>query len=301
MVNRRHLLAAIMAGGALLSPGFAVAKENKPSAIDCVDHADPINRTGTDAMVALLSANADKWNPDYAFSIGATGSLGRLFDSQGRAVHPKEMARMISGAPSFSGKKGKRVELGVSDSALGDQSYAKSLGDALGVRVGGCGGDAYFLSGGAMMCGDQAVYPESAQHDIGRSAPSGFALGGKFMMMFCARPGQSINPTSALSAAVAFGLYRDEIELLEAAAANDGGVAAFRLYQYHWIVRRDRAEAMQWLTKAADLGHDVARYNLAYEYLESGDAAKAASAGEILEELVAKRFAGSDLRAYYGG
>jgi hypothetical protein len=289
-----------MAGGALLSPGLAVGKEGKRSAIDCVDHSDPINRTGTTEMVALLSANADKWKPDYAFSIGATGSLGRLFDSEGRAVHPKEMARMISGAPSFSGKKAKRVELGVSDSASGDQSYAKALGEVLGVRVEGCDGDAYFLSGGAMMCGNQAVYLASGQSDIGRSAPSGFALGGKLMMMFCARAGQSINPASALSASVAYGLYRDEIEQLEAVAAGDGA-AAFRLYQYHWIARRDRDEAMQWLTRAADLGHDVARYNLAYEYLESGDAAKVASAQEIMEGLVAKRFAGSDLRTYYGG
>ncbi|APZ97354.1 hypothetical protein BWQ93_01740 [Sphingopyxis sp. QXT-31] len=277
-----------------------MAKESKASAIDCVDHADPINRAATAGMVALLSANADKWNPDYAFSIGATGSLGRLFDSEGRAVHPKEMARMISGAPSFSGKKRKRVELGVSDSASGDRSYAKALGDALGVRVEGCDGDAYFLSGGAMMCGNRPVYPEAAGGDIGRSAPSGFALGGNFTMMLCARPGESINPTSALSAAVAYGLYRDEIERLEATAAGDSA-AAFRLYQYNWIARRDRGTAMQWLTTAADLGHDVARYNLAYEYLESGDAAKMASAGEIMDELVAKRFAGSDLRAYYGG
>lgn len=300
MVTRHILIAAIVAGGTLLSPGFALAKESEASAIDCVDHADPINRAATPDMVALLSANADKWNPDYAFSIGATGSLGRLFDSEGRAIHPKEIARMISGAPSFSGKKRKRVELGVSDSASGDRSYAKALGDALGVRVEGCDGDAYFLSGGAMMCGNQPVYSEAAGGDMGRSAPSGFALGGSFMMIFCARPGQSINPTSALSAAVAHGLYRDEIERLEAAAAGDGA-AAFRLYQYHWIARRDQGTAMQWLIKAADLGHDVARYNLAYEYLESGDAAKMASAGKIMEELVAKHFAGSDLRTYYGG
>lgn len=301
MVVTRHIfVAVIMAGGALLSPGFAVAKENKPSTIDCVDHADPVNRIATADMVAWLSANAGKWNPDYAFSIGATGALGRLFDSSGRAVHPREMARMIAGAPSFSGKKSKRVELGVSDSASGDQSYAKALGGALGVRVEGCGGDAYFLSGGGMMCGDRAVYPEEVQPDIGRSAPSGFALGGKLMMLFCARPGQSINPESALSAAVAYGLYRDEIGRLEATACEDGA-AAFRLYQYYWIARRDRVKAMQWLIRAADLGHDVARYNLAYEYLESGDAAQVARAREIMDGLVAKRFAGSDLRNYYGG
>jgi len=299
VVNRRILLTAVMAGGALLSPGLAVAKDGKSSAIDCVDRSDPINRTGTVDMLALLGANAAKWNPDYAFSIGATGSLGRLFDSEGRAVHPKEMARMISGAPSFSGKKAKRVELGVSDSGSGDQSYAKALGQVLGVRVEGCDGDAYFLSGGAMMCGNQTVYLASGQSDIGRSAPSGFALGGKLMMLFCTRPGQSINPASGLSAAVAYGLYRDEIEQLDGAAGD--GAAAFRLYQYYWIARRDRAEAMQWLIKAADLGHDVARYNLAYEYLESGDAAQVASAREIMEGLVAKSFAGSDLRTYYGG
>lgn len=299
MVNGHPLLTAMMVGGALFSPAFAVAKEGEPSAVDCVDYADPVNRTETADMMARLGTNAGRWNPDYAFSIGATGALARLFDSQGRAVHPKELARTISGAPSFSGKKGKRVELGVSDSASGERPYAKALGEALNVRVGGCDGDAYFLDGGAMMCGDRPVYPEGARQDIGRSAPAGFALGGKLMMMFCALPGQSINPESALSAAVAHGLYRDEIERLE--AATDDGGAAFRLYQYYWIARRDRDSAMQWLTKAADLGHDVARYNLAYEYLESGDSAKMESARKIMEGLVAKRFAGSDLRTYYGG
>ncbi len=72
------------------------------------------------------------------------------------------------------------------------------------------------------------------------------------MMMFCALPDQSINPESALSAAVAYGRYRDEVERLQ--AATDDGGAAFRLYQYYWIARRDRDRAMQWLIKAADLG-----------------------------------------------
>lgn len=300
MVIRHILVVALLTGWTLVSPVVAMANDTEASAIECVDEADPVNRTDTDKMVAWLSENAAKWNPDYAFSIGATGALGRLFNGNGRAIHPREMARMISGAPSFSGKKGKRVELGVSDSDSGDGSYAKALGDALGVRVEGCRGDAYFLSGGAMMCGDHAVYPGAPQRDTGRSAPAGFALGGKTMMMFCVRQGQSISPASALSAAVAFGLYLDEIGQIEAAAAGDGA-AAFRLYQFHWIARRDQGQAMQWLTKAADLGHDVARYNLAYEYLESGDSAKAESAREIMEGLVAKRFAGSDLRNYYGG
>ncbi len=78
-----------MAGGALFSPGFAVAKEGEHAAVDCVDYADPVNRTETADMAARLSANAGRWNPDYAFSIGATEALGRLFEGQGRAVHPE--------------------------------------------------------------------------------------------------------------------------------------------------------------------------------------------------------------------
>ncbi|MGL3821861.1 hypothetical protein [Sphingopyxis sp. R3-92] len=268
--------------------------------VDCVDPDDATMRTSTSEMEGWLNSYSGRWNPRNAFTVGGTGAMGRLFIGNGRAVHPKEMAGMIAAAPSFSGKKRKLVQLGVSDSELGEASYAKQLGRLLGVKTSGCPAEAYFFSGGAMICGDKPVYPGAAERGIGRSGPAGFAMGGQLTMLFCPREGQSISPASILSASIAFGLYEDEIDTLLQRAESDGD-AAFRLYQYYWIARRDPAQAMQWLTKAAALNHDVAQYNLAYEDFESGDPAKTGQAREMMGVLVAKGFAGPDLRTYYDG
>ena len=292
-------VAAMLLGGALFSPSIAAAKD-VTLAVDCIDPDDAIVRTSTPEMEAWLNRYSDRWSPQNLFTVGATGAMGRLFIGTGRAVHPKEMAGMISAAPSFSGKKRKLVQLGVSDSELGEASYAKQLGSLLGVKTIGCPAEAYFLSGGAMMCGEKPIYPGAPERELGRSGPAGFAMGGQLTMLFCPRQGQSISPASILSASIAFGLYKDEIDTLSQQAESDGD-AAFRLYQYYWIARRDAAQAMQWLTKAAALNHEAAQYNLAYEYFDSGDPAKTEQAREMMSVLVAKGFAGPDLRTYYGG
>jgi hypothetical protein len=272
------------------------ARPANGTTIQCVQNTDAITRTSTTELVRWLEAYSDRWNTDDAFTVGGVGALGRIFNGNGRVVPPEELATLISTAPSFSGKKRERISLDFSDSGLGSSSYAKRLSGLLRVKTTGCRGDAYYLRSGDMMCSERVLPPFPPDRDVGRSGPMAIALG-PMTMMLCSKEGQSASPASILSASVAFGLYRDEITELMARGATDAD-AAFRLYQYYWIARRDRAAAMQWLVKAAELGNDTARFNLAYEYFESGDRKQA---GELMKSLIAKGFSGPDLRNYYGG
>jgi hypothetical protein len=256
--------------------------------LECIDNSAPVTRTPTMEMLVWMTSYSNGWNPADAFSVGGAGALGRLFDSTGRAVHPKELAAIIAASPSFSGKK--KIDLGVSDS----DSYAKQLGALLKVQTVGCAGDAYYLKDGEMMCGEKPVYSGARDRDVGRSGPSGFTVAGA-AKTFCGKENQSVSPSTMLSAATEFGLYRDEISALSAKAATDKD-AAFRLYQYYWISKRDRTEGMKWLNKAAELGKDEARYNLAYEDFESGESEKGS---QLMAALVAKKFSAPDLRKYY--
>jgi hypothetical protein len=280
---------AILCGAILFAPAAASAQQAGSPPVECVDNSAPVTRMPTMEMIVWQNNYSNRWNPADAFSIGGVGGLDRLFNGSGRAIHPKELAAVIAASPSFSGKK--KIDLGVSDSA----SYAKQLGALLKVETVGCAGDAYYLTDGEMLCGEHPVYSGGPDRDIGRSGPSGFTVGGEVKTL-CSNPNQSVSPSSMLSAATEFGMFKDEVSALSAKAATDKD-AAFRLYQYYWISKRDRAEAMKWLNKAAGLGNDTARYNLAYEDFESGDSQKGS---ELMAALVAKGFSAPDLRKYYG-
>ncbi|HET7576900.1 MAG TPA: hypothetical protein VFK19_10120 [Sphingomicrobium sp.] len=282
-------IATILYGATLFAPAAAAAQQAGAPAVECVDNSAPVTRTPTMEMLVWMTSYSNGWNPADAFSVGGVGALDRLFDSSGRAVHPKELAAIIAASPSFAGKK--KIDLGVSDS----DSYAKQLGALLKVQTVGCAGDTYYLKDGEMMCGEKPVYSGAPDRDIGRSAPSGFTVAGA-ARTFCSKENQSVSPSSMLSAAMEFGMFKDEVSALTAKAATDKD-AAFRLYQYYWISKRDRTEAMKWLNKAAELGNDVARYNLAYEDLEAGDTEKG---NALMAALIAKKFSAPDLRKYYG-
>ena len=207
---------------------------------------------------------------------------------------------MIQNSPEFSGKKRKEVSLGVSDSSLGGrQSYAKRLEVLLSTKVTGCDADAYFLANGVMMCAARPLFGERGTEGRGRAMPIGFAPGGGFfVMLFCADEKSAIDPHSMLTASVAFGLKAAEVKALEFDASTQAE-AAFRLYQFYWIAQRNQAKAMVWLEKAAQLGSDRARYNLAYELLERSDPEARARANSIIVELQVSGFAGPDLRRFY--
>lgn len=288
-MTMRRAIGTILCGATLFAPAAVAAQQAGAPSVECVDNSAAVTRTPTMEMLVWMTSYSNGWNPADAFSVGGAGALGRLFDSSGRTIHPKELAAVIAASPSFSGKK--KIDLGVSDS----DSYAKQLGALLNVETAGCAGDAYYLKSGEMMCGEKPVYSGAPDRDIGRSGPSGFTVAGA-AKTFCSKENQSISPASMLSAATEFGLYRDEIGALTAKAATDKD-AAFRLYQFYWIAKRDRAEAMKWLNKAAELGNDVARYNLAYEDFEAGDTEKG---NALMAALIAKKFSAPDLRKYYG-
>jgi hypothetical protein len=288
-MTMHRAIATVLFTATLFAPAAAAAQQAGSPPVDCVDNSAPVTRTPTMEMAVWLTNFSNRWNPADVFSVGGVGALGRLYNGSGRAIHPKELAAVIAASPSFAGKK--KVSLGVSDS----DSYAKQLGALLKVETVGCVGDAYYLADGEMLCGEHPVYSGAPDRDIGRSGPSGFTVAGEVKTL-CSNANQSVSPSSMMSAAMEFGMFRDEVSALTAKAATDKD-AAFRLYQYYWIARRDRTEAMKWLNKAAELGNDTAWYNLAYEDFESGDVQKG---GQLIAALVAKAFSAPDLRKYYG-
>jgi hypothetical protein len=272
-------------------------------AFDCVSPEDPIARTSTDEMVGWMSSYSAAWNPDYAFSIGGTGAIGRLFAPNGRLIHPAELASGVSRSPSFTGKKKKRVELGFSDSQAGDgNSYTSQLSKLLETKVTGCDSDAYFVKAGGMMCGSNPVFIVKDVKDPGRSMPAGFSIGtGGFMMLFCSNGrATAVDPRKVLTTSAVYGLFAVERDEL-ITRADDDPLAAFRLYQYYWLSAREPKSALVWLEKAAALEMDVAKFNLAYELYEAGGAENQSKAEALSAELVTKGFAGPDLRTAYVG
>jgi hypothetical protein len=272
-------------------------------AFDCVSPEDPLVRTSTDEMIGWMSSYSAAWNPDYAFSIGGTGAMGRLFAPNGRLLHPTELASGVSRSPTFTGKKKKEVSLGFSDSeGGGPSSYTSQLSKLLGTKVTGCESDAYFVKAGGMMCGSNPVFVVKDKKDTGRSMPAGFSIGtGGPMMLFCSNNrATAIDPRKVLTTSVVYGLFADERDQLVKRADGDP-LAAFRLYQYYWLSARESKSALVWLEKAASLGMDVAKFNLAYELYEAGGAENQSKAEVIAAELVAKGFAGPDLRQAYVG
>jgi hypothetical protein len=250
-----------------------------------------------------MSNYSAEWNPDYSFSIGGTGAMGRLFAANGRLIHPAELASSISRSSSFTGKKKKLVTLGFSDSeAGGSNSYTSQLSKLLGTKVTGCESDAYFVKAGGMMCGSNPVFIVNDKNNPGRTMPAGFSIGTSgFMMLFCSNgKATAIDPRKVLTTSVVYGLSTDEHNELLKRADNDP-TAAFRLYQYYWLSTREPKTALMWLEKAAGLGKDVAKFNLAYELFEAGGVEGQSKAGALSAELVAKGFAGPDLRTAYVG
>lgn len=294
---------ALMVALAASSPAVEVSAKSQGVVIDCVSPADPVTRTSTDDMLNWLSAYNAAWNPDYGFSVGGAGAMGRLFAPDGRLIHPIELAGVISNSPNFSGKKKKEVLLGVSDSdAGGEASYSSQLSKLLNVKVSGCESDAYFMQDGSMMCGSNPVFVLESGTDIGRIMPAGYSMGsGGFLMLFCSNGKEAaINPKKVLTTSVVYGLFEDEQSALSNQAASDGR-AAFRLYQYYWLSARKPKTALKWLEKAATSGLDVAKFNLAYELFVAGGAENQAKAEALLTELVAKGYPGPDLRKEYVG
>lgn len=300
MVGLRKWAAFVACSVLLTVPSLVIAKSINLGRIGCAPNADQASRQSSEALLSLLSGSAAEWNPKNDYSIAGTGALGRLFMAEGRAIHPKELAASILRSPNFVGKKRKSVWLGVSDSEWGDEgSFASRLSAMLDVKVSGCIADAYLGPKGLMMCGSRPVFGFPSSANPGRAMPMGFALGdGGILMLFCQQSGTGISPQDMLSSSVAFGLYDDEIARLEGQATTNSD-AAFRLYQYHWISRRDAPTAMRWLELAAKQGHSIARYNLAYELFESGALESKVRAEAIIAGLTSEGFAGPDLRAFY--
>jgi hypothetical protein len=297
VVVKPHFLFLALAAG--VGSTTALADNNGSLKIDCVPIANSANAPSTDEMVELLGSFADIWNSETHYTVAASGSLGRIFSGAGRAVHPKEMAAKISKSPDFKDQKAKKVWLGVSDGGLnGSDSYAARLAKILNVSVIGCDSDFYLLKNGNVICGSGSKYDGKFPTGIGRSMPSGFKMNSAFAN-FCKGNRTLVDPQTMVSAAAAFGLYDDEIEKLKIASDRDPQ-AAFRLYQYYWLSKRDPHSAMIWLQKAATLGLPVAKFNLAYELFETDDADSIAKAKAIAAELVAGGFNNPDLREIYG-
>jgi hypothetical protein len=298
-----HPTAMIGLASCLAVQPISASAESIDLAFDCVSPEDTIAKTSTDEMLGWMSTYSAAWNPDYSFSIGGTGSMGRLFAPNGRLIHPAELAAGVSRSPSFTGKKKKEVSLGFSDSQAGGRdSYTSQLSKLLGTKVTGCESDAYFVKVGGMMCGSNPVFIVKDKQNPGRSMPAGFSIGTSgFMMLFCSNgKATAIDPGKVLTTSVVYGLFTDERDELVKRADSDS-TAAFRLYQYYWLSVREPKTALVWLEKAAGLGMDVAKFNLAYELFEADDAESQTKAEALSAELVAKGFAGPDLRTAYVG
>ncbi|HEX6740500.1 MAG TPA: hypothetical protein VF079_01730 [Sphingomicrobium sp.] len=283
-----------MAAALMVWPAAALAA-GKTIAVKCVGQGSAVAHASTDEMIGWLSKSAAAYESKDAFTISGHGGMGRMFDASGRLIHPRELAESVRASSAFTGKKAKLVDLAVSGTGgPPGRSYADRLAALLRTKVNGCEGIAYYLSNGLYLCGKE---PPAAQPAATRLLPLGFMPTRLPMFMIFCQPGTSPDPRTLMSSQAAFGLFPDEMAQLEAAGQANAD-AAFRLYLYHWLARRDRSSAMSWLKKAAELGSDVARFDLAYEYFESGDSKHAS---ELMATLVAKGFAGPDLRNYYGG
>jgi hypothetical protein len=296
VVKPRLLVLALLAG---FSPTKTLAGDDSSIKIDCVPITNSTTALPTEKMIELLGKFATDWNPEANYSVAASGSMGRIFSGAGRAIHPKEMAAIISKSPDFKGQKAKGVWLGVSDGGLDNgDSYAARLAKILGVSVVGCDGDFYLLKSGMVICGSGPKHDGKFPSGIGRSMPSGFTMNSAFTN-FCEGKGTTVDPQTMVSATAAFGLYEDEIEKLKLAADGDSRTS-FRLYQYYWLSTRDPKSAIIWLEKAAAQGLPVAKFNLAYELFEAGGPENFSKARGLASELVAEGFAGPDLRKIYG-
>jgi hypothetical protein len=302
VVSSRHTFMVGLAACLALQPMSAMAR-SIDLAFDCISPDDPIAKTSTDEMVGWMSSYSAAWNPKYTFSIGGTGAMGRLFAPNGRLIHPAELASGVSRAPSFAAKKKKGVTLGFSDSeAGGPNSFAAHLSKLLETKVTGCESDAYFIKAGEMMCGSSPVFVLKDVNNPGRSMPAGFSIGTTgFTMLFCSNGTKTaVDRRKVLTTSVAYGLFADERDELVKLAENDSQ-AAFRLYQYYWLSARNPKTELVWLEKAAALGMDIAKFNLAYELYEAGDPESQSKAERLSADLVAAGFAGPDLRNAYVG
>lgn len=277
----------------------AQGREQAGLTVACIGTNDPLAKVPTDQLLVLLGRYSGLWNPQSSFAVGAVGANGRLFDPKGRLIHPAELASIITKSPAFSGKKRKEIWLGVSDSETGGEaSYASRLARLTGAKVTGCDADAYYMANGSMLCGAKPVFSAPAEDDRGRAMPLGFALGGGLLMLFCSNENGAISPQSMLTSSVVFGLESQERTAFENAASTQPD-AAFRLYQYYWIAKRDPNQAFVWLEKAAMLGSDRAQFNLAYELLEKGTAESMARADTLLDKLASQATPYPDLRKFY--
>ncbi len=296
----RRVQTALMSIGLLVAPQPTLAGSDSLQ-IDCVPSDSTIARTPTEEMIKWISESAKAWNPKNSFSVGGAGALGRLFAHDGRLIHPSELAVSISRSPNFAGKKKKSITLGFTDSELGGKdSYVSQLSKLLGIRADGCMSEAYFMPNGAMLCGRNPIFMLEKTKELGRSMPAGYSLGNVGpVMLFCPKGGvTAINPQKMLTTSVAYGLFVDEREALVERASTDP-TAAFRLYQYYWLSVRDPKLSWVWLEKAANLGLDVAKFNLAYELFERGGQEDKVKAEALSAQLVEKGFSAPDLRRTY--
>jgi TPR repeat protein len=269
----------------------------KALAVGCVGQDSEVAHAPTEQMVAWLGEYSDKYDAKDAFTISGHGALDRMFDGSGRLIHPRELAEGIRGSSAFAGKKAKLVELAVSGTG-GDSpnSYANRLAMALDTKVIGCDGIAYYLSNGLYLCGKE---PPRSDAVASRLLPMGFTPTTMPMFLaFCAQKDTSPDPRTLLSSQASFGLFPDEVSQLESLGKSKAG-AAFRLYLYNWIARRDRDAGLSWLRTAAELGSTTARYNLAYEDFESDEPQRIGEARKAIAQLVSDDASLPDLRKFY--
>ncbi|WP_209346970.1 hypothetical protein [Pontixanthobacter sp. CEM42] len=293
-----HLKATVVSASLVtLALPVSLQAQDKPLSVECIDSNSEVAQAPTEAMTRWLSSHAESYDRSDAFTISATGAMNRVFAPSGMLVHPLQMAEVVRRSSSFSGDKAKLVELGISGSSLGDtSSYADQLSAALDTEVQGCDGIAYYVNSGLYLCAAALKETEAVNN---RLLPIGFHPEQFPMFMaFCVGKGQSPDPRTLLSSQAAYGLFPNELAELDAAAKSDAA-AAFRLYQYYWIAKQDRDSALSWLEKSANLGSQIAQYNLAYELFESAKVEQIERANGVMDELVSSGARLPDLREFY--
>lgn len=277
-----------------------ILAQSKAIAVDCIASNNPIARTPTDQMNQWLAKYSSGYNVKTTFTVGGHGAMNRMFNGSGRLIHHKELAEAIKGSSQFTGKKAKFVELGVSGTGgATESSYAHQLGLILGTKVIGCEGVAYYLSNGLYICGQDTPAKNQTEAGATRLLPIGFMpIEFPMFMAFCVNEGTSPDPRTLLSSQAVYGLFPDELAQLEDLGKNESS-AAFRLYQYHWIARRNKEQALKWLRIAADLGSTPAKYNLAYEDLESREPDRMETGRLLVAQLISDGVSVPDLAKFY--
>jgi len=92
----------------------------------------------------------------------------------------------------------------------------------------------------------------------------GFAL--VLVLLFVLSACQTKRPKNVLPINYSLRIPEDQIAEMVANAQACDKDAAFKLFEHYHYIENERSAAMAWLTKAAELGHTAAQYNLGNIY-----------------------------------